>query len=157
MARKPRDYKAEYAAAKRRATASGYKSEREYKQVRKALKLPRTAQPAPRRILEKTAPRKLARATNAPKVASQRRREAREWSDKHSHRPHSRYSPKMSDRQVALYHKAFVEPLPPELYYSDQREWERRKLARIKDYLVPDLLPTEDDWNVNPSTVPLRR
>lgn len=32
MARKPRDYKAEYAAAKRRATAAGFESERDYKE-----------------------------------------------------------------------------------------------------------------------------
>jgi hypothetical protein len=39
MARKPRDYKAEYAAAKRRATAQGFKSEREAKRARKDFKL----------------------------------------------------------------------------------------------------------------------
>lgn len=133
MARKTRDYKAEYAAAKRRATRAGYKSEREYKRVRKELALPPRTMPVPKRILEAN-----------PITAL--RRQSQAWSDAHSKRKNSRYRPSMPDAQVVKYHAAFVEA-----DISDAA-----KVARIKRYLVPDLM-TEDEYDVNPSTVPLRR
>lgn len=133
MARKQRDYKAEYAAAKQRAARAGYKSEREYKQVRRELNLPRRASPVPKRIL----------ATN-PILA--RRRESQRWSDRHSHKDRSRYSRTFTDAEVERYWRAYVE--------EDIRDPE--KSARIKAWLVPKWM-TDDEYLTNPSTIPLRR
>jgi len=133
MARKQRDYKAEYRAAKLRATRAGYKSEREYKRVRRELALPRRAMPVPKRILQAN-----------PVVA--RRRESQRWSDEHSRRRNSRYSPSMSDADAERYWLAFVEP----------GIVDSEKHRRLKAFLVP-LRVAPDDWDTNPSTVPLRR
>jgi hypothetical protein len=137
MARKKRDYKAEYAAAKRRATRAGYKSEREYKTTRKLAQLPPRTSLVPKRIF----------AGNDPAL----RQEAREWSAIHSRRPNSKYRENMSDDQVRRYHKAFVEPLD-EVDSATTRE----KLKRIKAFMVPEIVK-DDEWATNPSTVPLRR
>lgn len=138
MARKARDHKAEYAAAKRRATRAGYQSQREYKRVRKELNLPPRAMPVPKRVLELNPITRL-------------RRESQQWSDEHSHRYNSRYRKTLTDDQVERYHAAFVEDIPLEGERLD-----REKRRRIHRYLVPDLVkPIE--WDTNPSTVPLRR
>jgi len=132
VARKPRNYAAEYAARKRRATELGYKSEREYKGARKRAEITRRELPPPKETLL--------------------RREAKRWSDEHSLRRNSRYSDTLTVEQVERYHRAFVERLPKRNARTDSRE----KMRRIRDYLVPDFLD-EKEWDVNPSTVPLRR
>ena|SRR6266540_3888185 len=129
MARKARDYKAEYRAAKLRATRAGYKSEREYKRVRRELALPPRTMPVPKRILE----------TN-PIVA--RRRESQRWSDAHSHKDTSRYSPSLTDRQAELYHAAYVAPY-------GKRMSDAKRLDLIHDYLVPDWM-SQDEWDASP-------
>ena len=140
MARKPRDHAAEYAAAKRRATRAGYKSEREYKKVRKELNLPPRTMPVPKRVLELNPVTRL-------------RRESQKWSDEHSHRYNSRYRKTLTDAEVEAYHAAFVEPLA---LAGEQLDREKRK--RIHHYLVNVAkLVKWTDWDTNPSTVPLRR
>lgn len=137
MARKKRDYKAEYAARKRNATRAGYKSVREYSRVRKEFNLPRGTAPVPRRIAERIQPN-----VSAPKVsrAQRLRNEARAWSRKHSHRHTSRYRPSMTDEEVEKYHHTFVEWIE-----GSRKEVGREKRRRIRDYLVPDHMDY-DEW-----------
>lgn len=130
MPRKQRDYAAEYAAAKRRATAKGYKSEREYKAVSKA-----TGGKAPdRRALSEEF---IADAKKERSAISKLRKEAREWSTKRSHVDTSRYSSRMTDAQARAYHDAFVNR--PE---GDRRskKYKAEKLRRMRKYLVPQLM-----------------
>lgn len=144
MARRKRDYKAEYATRKAKAQKAGYKSVREYSRVRKDLALPRRSSPIPKRILSTEG--------NNPRIA-RLRSESKRWSDKHSQRAHSRYRPELTDAQVERYWLAFVDE--PTNRTIAEREFEKR--IRIKKYLVPDFLPGEAEWLANPSTVPLRR
>lgn len=105
MPRKSRDYKAEYARAKARAKAAGFKSEREYKRARKGLSVPRAASPVKRLIPAS----ELARADAKAKDIAKIRREARRWSATHSHVTNSQYVNRMTDAQVIAYHRAYVE------------------------------------------------
>ena len=142
MARKPRDYKAEYATAKRHATRAGYKSEREYKRVRKELNLPPRTSPVPKRVLELNPITRL-------------RRESQKWSDEHSHRYNSRYRKTMTDAEVEAYHAAFPGQYDIPL---DGEALDREVRRRIHHYLVNVAkLVKWTDWDTNPSTVPLRR
>jgi len=134
VARKQRDYKAEYAAAKARATRAGYKSEREYKRVRKELKLPPRTSPVPKRIVENVKPGITA-------DMSQMRRECQRWSDGHSRVDNSKYRPTMTNDQVRRYHKAFVEKPKG----KTRKERSRNKYDAIHDYIVPDLMD-EQEW-----------
>lgn len=130
--RKPRDYKAEYAATVARARAAGYKSEREYKKVRRELNLPPRTMPVPKRVLELNPLTRI-------------RRENQAWSDAHSLRSNSKYHREFTDDQAERYHRAFVEDIP------DTPE----KLKRIHDFEVPFLM-SELEWLMNPSTTPIR-
>lgn len=141
MARKKRDYKAEYAAAKRRATAAGYKSTREYTAVRKGLKLPPRTSPISKPIAEKITPGITATSVSANTALSRMRREAKKWSDVHSHSHRSRYSPSMSDDQLRKYHYAYVEKVPK----NSRRKMANEKRERIRQYLVPDYL-NQSEW-----------
>lgn len=98
-ARRRRDYAAEYAARKRRAKAAGYRSEREYKQVRKALKTPRNASPISKPIAQVTGRSQLEDAADIRRM----RRESAAWSRKHSKRDTSQYVKSMSDENVRRY------------------------------------------------------
>lgn len=131
MARKKRDYKTEYAAAKRRAQAAGYKSQREYKAVRKSLSLPPRTSPVPKRVIESQRVGVTSAANDYSRRMSRLRREARSWSDKHSHIARSRYTPSMSDEQVSDYHNAYVER-PTGL---SRRKAALEKRRRIHHYL----------------------
>lgn len=142
MARKKRDYKAEYAAAKRRATAAGYKSQREYKAARKALSVPRGASPVPKRIAENVIDGGVSSATNRSSRMRQLRKESRIWSDRHSRVPRSRYSPRMSDDVVERYHRAFVDDIPE----VSRRKRPKERKRRIRDYLLDTDQITEDEW-----------
>lgn len=97
MARRKRDYKAEWAARKRRATAAGYRSVGEYSQARKKLGTPRNASPLPKRVTE--------RVTKTDGVI---RRESKAWSDKHSRQSSSRYRASWDDEKVGRYYDTFV-------------------------------------------------
>ncbi len=143
MARKPRNYKAEYAAAKQRATRAGYKSERQYKAVRKSLALPPRTSPIPRKVLERE------RGTNAVPVASaaaralsRKRHEAKAWSDRHSRVERSKYHPRMSDPQVERYWRAYVDK---NIEGNNRLERKREKNQRLYEFLVPDYM-TEEEW-----------
>jgi len=138
--RKARDYKAEYAAEKLRATRAGYKSQREYKRVRKELNLPPRTMPVPKRVLELNPITRI-------------RRENQRWSDEHSRRFNSRYQRTFTDDQAERYHAAFTdqENIPLE---GEQLDREIRR--RIHRFLVPDRIKPWE-WDTNPSTVPLRR
>lgn len=126
MARKKRDYKAEYAAAKRRATQAGYKSEREYKTARKTLGVPRNASPIPKRLYTQS--------------TSYKRVQSKAWSKAHSNRHTSSYRDIMTDDQVDRYWAAYVED-----FDESGKAGKREKQRRIHDYLVPDIL-TETEW-----------
>ena len=144
MARKKRDYKAEYATRKARAQKAGYTGVRDYSKARKALKLPPRTSPIPKQI--------LAREGSTPSMARMRM-ECLLWSNAHSRRPHSEYSPSLTDVQVERYWLAYVDT--PEGATPAIVDFNKR--IRIKRYLVPDFLPGEKEWEANPSTVPLRR
>lgn len=131
MPRKQRDYKAEYAARKRRATSAGYKSVKEYSKARKTLGTPRNASPVPKRI---------ARTESESLSRSFKRSEAREWSRKHSHRASSRYRESMTDAEVDRYHHTFVEWIE-----GSRREVGKEKRSRIRQWLVPDWM-TDQEW-----------
>lgn len=135
MARKKRDYKAEYQARKRKATQLGYKSEREYKRARKTLSTPRNQAPPAKEEATKLAP------TLGISI-SRIRRESKRWSNKHSHVPNSKYRDSLTDDQARRYWRAFVEDIPG-VGRSKSRQKEKRN--RIHDYLVPDLID-EKEW-----------
>ena len=146
MPRRQRDYAAEYRRAKERATRAGYQSERQYKRARKALDLPRNAPIIPVGIAApKAAPAEPAYAAEMRRL----RREAKRWSDRHSRVGNSRYRPSMTDDQVRRYHRAFVEPPPGS---PRGKPYKRAKLARIRDYLVPDILD-DREWDGKYATV----
>ena len=142
MARKPRDYKAEYARSKARAKSLGYRSQREYKRTRANV---RAANP------EFTSRTKLPPKSEVSALfgevfssVSRLRREAEEWSNKHSHSPRSAYKPSMTDAQVRKYHRAFVEK--PDT--GSRRRNKKQKMKWLRDYLVPDLVD-DDEWTQN--------
>lgn len=140
MARKARDYKAEYARSKARAKAAGYQSEREYKAVRKSLKLPRNAAPVPRRILETEKPLAVSRAKVEARHMQRLRRESKRWSDTRSRVPSTKYNPRLTDDQVERYHRAFVEKID-----TRTKRGKAEKLRRLRDFMVPDFLG-EAEW-----------
>ena len=142
MARKQRDYKAEYRRSKERAQASGYKSEREYKAVRKALGTPRGAMPAPRRVMAAAAPERLNAAQAEARAIAAKRRAAASWSKKHSHVGTSAYTKRMTDSEVEAYYRAYLEPLTG-LSKKTARDEKRR---RIKEYMVSQGLMTPSEW-----------
>lgn len=148
MARK-RDYKAEYARRKRLATQSGYKSVREYRKVRKELKIPRNASPVPRQVLSINTDKTVLQSAHMRGL----RAACKRWSDAHSRRRNSRYRDTFTDSQVERYYAAFVEKID----YGTQRKTDFVKRMRIKKFLMPEILATEAEWKANPSTVPLRR
>lgn len=145
MARRQRDYKKEYAATKRRIRAAGYKSEREYRAVRKELGLPRNVAPVPKRIQERIQPGITRRATDTNSLISRLRRESQAWSNAHSHVENSRYKRSLTDDQVRRYWRAYVEyPVSG----SNRRNRAIEKVRRLHDYLVPDFL-TQEEWEAN--------
>jgi hypothetical protein len=138
MAGRNRDYKAEYAAAKRRAKSAGYQSEREYKAVRKALGIGRRDPIIPRTIANPT------RVESAPAEArriSKVRRDNRRWSQKHSRKTSTEYNPRVTDAQAEAYHAAWVEPV-------DESGKQGRDVKRrvMKDYLVGYDIIDADEW-----------
>lgn len=134
MAKRIRDHKAEYRARKARATELGYKSVREARRSRKETTTSR---------IQRTIPASEYRL----------RKEAKEWSDKHSRVKNSRYRADTTLDQLNRYLDAFVRP--DGFNYSD-RVMDFRKRQRIRRYYVPFLMD-ESEWDGNPSTVPLRR
>lgn len=140
MARRKRDYKAEYAASKRRATNAGYKSEREYRRVRKQLNLPPRTSPVPKRIIRNVRPEAINSGRTSSEL-SRLRREAKQWSDTHSLRKTSKYRDSMSDEEVRRYHRAFVQPVNE----GSRRERARERRRRIQEWLVPDFMDY-DEW-----------
>lgn len=135
MAKRVRDYKAEYATAKRRAKQAGYKSQREYKRARKALQLPRNVSPVPRRVIERIDPGVLIpEGTKAIRTGNAR------WSNKHSRVPNSKWNPKWDDTRARAYHLAFVL----------ESKHGPEKLSRLYDYLVAlYAMVTESEWEQN--------
>lgn len=142
MARKRRDYKAEYRASKERATRAGYSGVSEYRAVRKALRLPPRTSPIPKRILESESPGFSVSATSISAHIAHLRREDKKWSDAHSRVPNSRYSPNFTPDQVERYYAAYVDDDIPG---RNRKERAREKLRRLHDFLVPDFI-TEDEW-----------
>lgn len=145
MARKPRDNKAAYARRKARAQARGYKSPYEEYKVRKALgmnsrEFSRTTTPSkgflPDWAIDVVSGSRMARL----------RREAKEWSDKHSHVKASKYYGTFSNKRVEEYHKAYVQRPDPKL---SRRKRAIAKRVGIYEYLVANGFKVEggpEDW-----------
>lgn len=124
MATRKRDYKAEYARAKARANAAGYKSQREYKRARKGL--PTRSSPIPQPIRNRI-----------------RDAEAREWSKQHARMPSAKFSTKWGRERRDLYYETFVEPSKSGNKSSNDREdaqWRRN----LKKLLVPKVYSLEE-------------
>jgi len=131
-----RDHKAEYQRQKQRATKSGYKSVRQYKRVKSELvkegKLPsRNVSLIPERIYRS--------GTNI------KRRQASNWSKKHSHVRNSRYQKNFTNSQVEAYWQAFVRP-PGEGETRLDRKFRSEKRRRVYDYLVGQGIISEQQW-----------
>src|SRR5688572_10698482 len=98
MARRNRDYAKEYAAAKKRANAAGYKSQREYKQARKRLGVKGArVSPVPKRV-----------ASSIISAGADRDTRARQWSNRHSKVTESRWSDTFNETQREAYFNTYV-------------------------------------------------
>ena len=126
MATRRRDYKAEYARAKARATAAGYKSEREYKQARKRLGVHGgRVSPVPKRVL-----------TAIVDAGADRDRAARAWSKRHSKVRESAWSDSFDESQRAAYFNIYVKPS------RNRAKWKTWQ----HDFLVPEFY-SEEEYN----------
>jgi hypothetical protein len=142
MAKKPRDYKAEYRRTKERIRAKGYESEREYKRIRKELSLPKRAPAPDKSELQRERPSLFAQRERS--ILPRLRRESKAWSNAHSHTGSSRYSDSMSDDEVRRYHRAFVERIET----GSRRGKAREKRRRIREWIVPAFLD-QQEWEQN--------
>jgi hypothetical protein len=131
VARKRRDYRAEYQARKQRATAAGYESVRQYGKVRKELNLPPRSSPVPKRIYLSGTQLK--------------RQQAERWSRAHSHVKRSRYKASFTNTELEAYWQAFVRPPEPGETRLD-RKFRTAKRKRVHDYLVGQGIITEQQW-----------
>jgi hypothetical protein len=148
MAKRKRDYKAEYARSKARSQSRGYTGPRQEKRARKAVGLTRgfpslRFDELPDFAIEQVSGRRIARM----------REEARYWSDNHSHVKASRYSGNMSNDQVEQYHAAYVQQ--PDTYRDSngkplsRRMRAKEKKIRIYRYLTGHGYTVEggpEDW-----------
>jgi hypothetical protein len=145
MARKPRNYKAEYARKKARSQAKGYRNPGEEYRARKALGI--TA-PGFRRVStpgRKALPSRVIETLTGTKLSALRK-ESQEWSDKHSHVKASRYRSSFSAKRVEDYHKAYVQRPDPNL---SRRKRAIAKRIAIYNYLTAYGFPVEggpEDW-----------
>lgn len=141
MARKPRDYKKEYAQAKQKATAAGYKSQREYKRVRRELTLPTKASPIPKRILQNTSPEVISNIDRSN--ITRLRNESRKWSKAHSKSTRSKFRAGMTDAEIIAYHTSFVERASEDL---SRRKRAARRRKHLHKWLVPQFMG-QDEWD----------
>lgn len=127
MAKRKRDYKAEYRRRKELARSAGFGSVRQYRQERKRLSLPRQGKLSPTHAI---------------------RQENQAWSDEHSRVPNSRWNPNFDDERARRYYRAFVEDHAddPSGKTESGREW---KLAGLFDYVMFYDLITEIEWRQN--------
>lgn len=133
-----RNHKAEYAARKAKAQALGYSGVSQYRGTRKALNLPRTRRTPSRAVAVRYSP-----VLGLPRSwVGSMRREARKWSEAHSHSPRSAYRPDMSDAEVRAYHRAYVQRVEG----TSRRKAAREKRLRILNYVIEwhDVEP--DEW-----------
>ena len=145
MARKPRNYKAEYARRKARSQAKGYRNPGEEYRARKALALTtsgfRRASTPHRRSLPSYAIDALTGAR-----MSRIRSESKKWSDDHSHVRASRYRANWGSKRVEAYYNAYVRRPDPSL--SRRKRAIAKRLA-IYDYLSAYGFPLEggpENW-----------
>jgi hypothetical protein len=121
MAKRTRNYAAEYARRKQIAQESGFPSVRKYRRTRERVKLPRKAR------------------FNITSI-----REANQtWSDDHSRLPTSRWDPAFNDIQALAYYKAFTDD---DYRMANPTDWHDRWLH---DYLLDNDLITEEEWEQN--------
>lgn len=132
-----RNYAKEKAGLRARVKASGAKSEREYRALRRAANVKRTERAPTVAQIPKSV---LAAAKRKALSIERLRKESRDWSNKHSQKPASKYSSRLKPDQVEKYYAAFVE------------NWQHigpgshaRFLNSLQDYLVPDFM-AEDEW-----------
>lgn len=108
MARKPRDYKAEYARRQARARQLGYSTVHQERKVRYALGIKR-GKPTPKKSkLSPTRQRKIA----AYSAGKSKRELAKAWSDKFSKHVMSKYNPKFDAATVDRYLNAWASDDP---------------------------------------------
>ena len=142
MARRKRNYKAEYARRKTRAVAKGYKTPHHEYRARKALGLSRIF---PSLRLDELPDFAFEKATGAD--ITRRRQEAQDWSDAHSHVKASRYRRNMSQKQLDDYWRAYVEPY--EQLGPSRRKRAKERRLRIFEYMTKYGYPIEgrqEDW-----------
>lgn len=135
MAKRKRDYKAEYARRKRTAQKAGYASEREYKRARKAVNTPRNASPISKPILIRQSP-------SAPLTIKQIRAANAKWSRQHSKRGTSHWNASASDSQARRYYDAFIgheNVIGPGANKAFNKS--------LRDYLVPEIMDSDEFEN----------
>lgn len=137
MARRKRDYKAEYARRKARSHTLGYRSPREEYKARKALNLPRDFPSMERKWLPDHAVEKLD-GTRLRRL----RKESQDWSNVHSHVNASRYSPRWGEERVEAYHHAFVQ----RVLFGSRRGKAKEKKLRIFEYIKRYINP-DAEWS----------
>lgn len=108
MASRKRDYAAEYARAKAKAQAAGYKSQREYKRARAGL---------------------TGRVSPVPKTVRDKIRDAdsKAWSNKHSKSPSSKFNTRWGRERRDAYYQVFVEP-----YNNPQRPKDAKDTSDVR-------------------------
>jgi len=144
MARKRRDYRAEYARRKAAAKAKGYSGPREEYRARKALGFTKAFRRSPTLPKAELPDFAIARLSTDSEM-SRLRREAKEWSAGHSWVKASRYRGNMSNAQVRAYHHAYVERVT----VGSRRGRAKEKRLRIYEYLTTYGYPVEggpENW-----------
>lgn len=128
MASRKRDYKAEYARAKAKANAAGYKSQREYRVARKGLT--GRVSPVPAKVRDRI-----------------RDNDSREWSRQHSRQPSSKFNTKWGRARRDAYYDIYVAPSlnPNRRADADDLTDERWRKALNKQ-LVP-MVYTQEEFN----------
>lgn len=117
--RKPRDYKAEYARAKARAKAEGYRSERQRKAARRAGR-------------ERQARTNKTVTYGSFKV--NRDVQSAVWSIQHSRQPVTEFDDKWTDAQKNEYYRTFV------------GDYRKTKKNDILNYLIQWYPERADEW-----------
>jgi len=149
MARKKRDYKAEYARRRTRSKALGYSSPREEYRARKSVGLTRVFPSLRRNELPDFAIERLTSRTPTPRT------EAKAWSDRHSHIDATKFTRGMPPEQFKMYYEAFIQDYKSLGPSRRKRAKEkRRRIGRYMKKYHPDAIEGgEETWKSKRETV----